>query len=144
LDIKAIKQKNLNSMKHLIFLFALALPWIGIAQHPQHKKELTQEERLTLHVKKMQLDLDLTEEQTKQLTKILRNNVPPQPPKKQEGISSKGHYKMQLNKLDHQIAIQNELKAILTESQFAAWKEMQRSRKRARGPHHRGRKGRPL
>jgi len=78
LDIKAIKQKNLNSMKHLIFLFALALPWIGIAQHPQHKKELTQEERLTLHVKKMQLDLDLTEEQTK----ILRNNVPPQPPKK--------------------------------------------------------------
>jgi len=77
-------------MKHLIFLFALALPWIGIAQHPQHKKELTQEERLTLHVKKMQLDLDLTEEQTKQLTKILRNNVPPQLQKNRKAFLPKG------------------------------------------------------
>jgi hypothetical protein len=49
-------------MRHLIFLFALALPLIGTAQRLHQNKELSQEERITLHVKKMQLALDLTEE----------------------------------------------------------------------------------
>lgn len=59
-------------MRHLIFLFALALPLIGTAQRLHQNKELSQEERITLHVKKMQLALDLTEEQSKLLTEIFK------------------------------------------------------------------------
>jgi hypothetical protein len=39
-------------MEHLIILFALALPIIGTAQPPNHNQELSQEERITFHVKK--------------------------------------------------------------------------------------------
>ncbi|MCH1433027.1 MAG: hypothetical protein L7U54_02110, partial [Flavobacteriaceae bacterium] len=64
-------------MRHLIFLFALALPLIGTAQRPHQNKELSQEERITLHVKKMQLALDLTEEQSRLLTEIFKKiNAP--------------------------------------------------------------------
>ena len=59
-------------MRHLIFFFALALPLIGTAQLLHQNKELSQEERITLHVKKMQLALDLTEEQSKLLTEIFK------------------------------------------------------------------------
>ena len=61
-------------MRHLIFFFALALPLIGTAQRLHQNKELSQEERITLHVKKMQLALDLTEEQSKLLTEIFKKN----------------------------------------------------------------------
>lgn len=117
-------------MRHLIFLFALALPLIGTAQHLHQKKELSQEERITLHVKKMQLALDLTEEQSKLLTEIFKKNQHPRPPKKKQDISSKERYQMRLKHLDHQIAIQNEVKTVLNEEQFAAWKKMQHSKKR--------------
>ena len=117
-------------MKHLIFLFALALPIIGTAQRPNHNQELSQEERITLHVKKMQLALDLTEEQSKQLTEIFEKNQRPQPPKKKQDISSDERYQMRLKHLDHQIAIQNEMKTVLNKEQFAAWKKIQHSKKR--------------
>jgi hypothetical protein len=117
-------------MRHLIVLFALALPLIGTAQRLHQNKELSQEERITLHVKKMQLALDLTEEQSKLLTKIFKKNQRPQPPKKKQDITSEEHYQMRLKHLDHQIAVQNEVKTVLNEEQFAAWKKMQHSKKR--------------
>lgn len=119
-------------MRHLIFLLSLALPLIGTAQRLHQNKELSQEERITLHVKKMQLALDLTEEQSKLLTEIFKKNQRPQPPKKKQGISSEVHYQMRLKHLDHQIAIQNEVKTVLNEEQFTAWKKMQHSKKRRR------------
>lgn len=64
-------------MRHLIFFFALALPLIGKAQRLHQNKELSQEERITLHLKKMQLALDLTEEQSKLLTKIFKKSTSP-------------------------------------------------------------------
>jgi hypothetical protein len=39
---------------------------------------------------------------------------------------------MRLKHLDHQIAIQNEVKTVLNEEQFTAWKKMQHSKKRRR------------
>ena len=117
-------------MRHLIFLFVLALPLIGTAQRLHQNKELSQEERITLHVKKMQLALDLTEEQSKLITEIFEKNQRPQPPKKKQDISSEENYQMRLKHLDHQIAIQNEVKTVLNEKQFTAWKKMQHSKKR--------------
>jgi hypothetical protein len=76
-------------MRHLIFLFALALPLIGTAQRLHQNKELSQEERITLHVKKMQLALDLTEEQSKLLTEIFKKINVPQPPKKKQEFLQK-------------------------------------------------------
>jgi len=116
-------------MRHLIFLFALARPLIGTAQRLHQNKELSQEERITLHVKKMQLALDLTEEQSRLLTEIFKKINAPNLQKKQD-ISSEEHYQMRLKHLDHQIAIQNEVKTVLNEEQFTAWKKMQHSKKR--------------
>jgi methionyl-tRNA formyltransferase len=116
-------------MRHLIFFFALALPLIGTAQRLHQNKELSQEERITLHVKKMQLALDLTEEQSRLLTEIFKKINAPNLQKKQD-ISSEEHYQMRLKHLDHQIAIQNEVKTVLNEEQFTAWKKMQHSKKR--------------
>lgn len=116
-------------MRHLIFFFALALPLIGTAQRFHQNKELSQEERITLHVKKMQLALDLTEEQSRLLTEIFKKINAPNLKKKQD-ISSEEHYQMRLKHLDHQIAVQNEVKTVLNEEQFAAWKKMQHSKKR--------------
>jgi len=116
-------------MRHLIFFFALALPLIGTAQRLHQNKELSQEERITLHVKKMQLALDLTEEQSRLLTEIFKKINAPNLKKKQD-ISSEEHYQMRLKHLDHQIAIQNEVKTVLNEEQFTAWKKMQHSKKR--------------
>jgi len=116
-------------MRHLIFFFALALPLIGTAQRLHQNKELSQEERITLHVKKMQLALDLTEEQSRLLTEIFKKINAPNLQKKQD-ISSEEHYQMRLKHLDHQIAIQNEVKTVLNEKQFTAWKKMQHSKKR--------------
>jgi methionyl-tRNA formyltransferase len=116
-------------MRHLIFFFALALPLIGTAQSLHQNKELSQEERITLHVKKMQLALDLTEEQSRLLTEIFKKINAPNLQKKQD-ISSEEHYQMRLKHLDHQIAIQNEVKTVLNEEQFTAWKKMHHSKKR--------------
>jgi methionyl-tRNA formyltransferase len=116
-------------MRHLIFFFALALPLIGTAQRLHQNKELSQEERITLHVKKMQLALDLTEEQSRLLTEIFKKINAPNLKKKQD-ISSEEHYQMRLKHLDHKIAIQNEVKTVLNEEQFTAWKKMQHSKKR--------------
>ena len=127
-------------MKHLIFLFALALPLMTIAQHREHREKLTVEQRATLHAKKMQLALELSEAQTDRLIEIYKKNQRPERPKKKENSSSEDRYEMHLKQIDHQIAIQNELKIVLDEAQFATWKKMQHSKKRYRTHGRRGKK----
>ena len=41
-------------MKTMYFLFALALPFLSLAQAPKHKQEFTSEQRIKLHAKKLQ------------------------------------------------------------------------------------------
>jgi protein CpxP len=135
-------------MKHFIFLFALvlSLPMTTMAQHRNHQnhekngEKLTTEQRINLHVKKMQLALELSENQKEQVAQILKKNPRPERLKKREGVSSDDRYKMDLKQLDHQIALQKEMKTVLSEKQFEEWKQMQQHRKaimahRGRRPH---------
>jgi len=124
-------------MKHFIFLFALvlSLPMTTMAQHRNHQnhekngEQLTTEQRINFHVKKMQLALELSENQKEQVAQILKKNPRPERLKRREGVSSDDRYKMDLKQLDHQIALQKEMKTVLSEKQFEEWKQMQQHRK---------------
>lgn len=119
-------------MKKFIFLFVLVLPLIASAQrmeHNQPREKLTAEQRATLHAKKMQLALALSESQTERLIEIFKKNQRPERPKKKEDITSEERYEMHLKQIDHQIAIQKEVKEVLNENQFATWKKMNHSKK---------------
>ena len=117
------------TMKNLIFLFALSLPLMVLAQHPIHGEQLSVEQRATLQAKKMQLALELSDNQTNQLIAIFKNNPRPEPPKKKENLSSEDRYEMHLKRLDHRIAVQKEVNAVLNEEQKSTWKKMQHSKK---------------
>ena len=117
-------------MKNLIFLFALSLPLMVLAQHPIHGEQLSVEQRATLQAKKMQLALELSDNQTNQLIAIFKNNPRPEPLKKKENLSSEDRYEMHLKRLDHRIAVQKEVNAVLNEEQKSTWKKMQHSKKR--------------
>ena len=122
---------TLNPMKNLIVLFVLTLPLMSSAQRPEHrehKEPLTAEQRATLHAKKMQLALALTELQTERLVEIFKKNQPPSRPNKKEERSSEDRYKMQLEQLKRQIVLQEEVKVVLNEEQFTAWKKIRQSR----------------
>ncbi|MDB3862782.1 hypothetical protein N9313_04340 [Flavobacteriaceae bacterium] len=119
-------------MKKFIFLFVLVLPLIASAQrmeHNQPREKLPAEQRATLHAKKMQLALALSESQTERLIEIFKKNQRPERPKKKEDITSEERYEMYLKQIDHQIAIQKEVKEVLNENQFATWEKMNHSKK---------------
>ena len=119
-------------MKKFIFLFVLVLPLIASAQrmeYNQPREKLPAEQRATLHAKKMQLALALSESQTERLIEIFKKNQRPERPKKKEDITSEERYEMHLKQIDHQIAIQKEVKKVLNENQFATWKKMNHSKK---------------
>jgi protein CpxP len=128
-------------MKQLIFLFALMIPLMGSAQKSNHKEKLTDEQRATLQAKKMQLALELSEKQTGELAAIFKKNLPQNHQKgNRDEMTSEDRYEMQLKKLDHQIALQNEIKKVLTEDQFLEWKKMKGMKKPRRNPKGNGKK----
>ena len=118
-------------MKKFIILFALTFPLLASAQRPdymENQERLSAEQRATLHAKKLQLALELSETQTQRLVEIFKKNQSQNHPRKKEERSSETRYKMQLDQLDRQIAIQKEVKTVLNEEQFIAWKKIRQSR----------------
>ena len=111
-------------MKKFIILFALTFPLLASAQRPdymENQERLSAEQRATLHAKKLQLALELSETQTQRLVEIFKKNQSQNHPRKKEERSSETRYKMQLDQLDRQIAIQKEVKTVLNEEQFIAF-----------------------
>ena len=131
-------------MKTIYFLFALALPLMVLAQAPQPKEVLTKKQRLELHVKEMQLALDLSENQTASVRTVLEK-YQAKGPKRGEKIaqlSSDERYEMRMQRMDTQLALQKEMKSILNDAQYAQWKERmprkrmaERSRHKPKGMH---------
>ena len=118
-------------MKKFIILFALTFPLLASSQRPdymENQKRLSAEQRATLYAKKLQLALELSETQTQRLVEIFKKNQSQNHPRKKEERSSETRYKMQLDQLDRQIAIQKEVKTVLNEEQFIAWKKIRQSR----------------
>jgi uncharacterized GH25 family protein len=102
-------------MKKIYFLFALVLSFIGTAQKHHNSSELTSEQHAALKTKKLQLVLDLNEEQAKKIEVEI---------KKQEALNSQDRYALRMEKMNRQIDMQNKMKSILSEEQYAEWRKM--------------------
>jgi hypothetical protein len=112
-------------MKTTYFLFALALPLLVLAQAPQPNEALTKKQRLELHTKKMQLALDLSDNQTASVRAVLEKYQAERPKRgeKANRLSSDERYEMRMQSMDTQLALQKEMKSILNDAQYAQWKE---------------------
>ena len=125
-------------MKTAYFLFALALPLMVLAQAPQPKEALTKKQRLELHVKKMQLALDLSENQMASVRTVLEKHQAERPKRgeKTTQLSTDERYEMTMQRMDTQLAIQKEMKSILNDTQYAQWKERMLRKRMAERSHH--------
>lgn len=134
-------------MKHFIFFIAIAFAGSTslMAQHQNHQEhrknqeKLSQEQRTELRTKQMQLALDLSENQAKQVAQILKKYPRPARSQKKDELSTDERYEMHLKNLDQQIALQKEMKNVLNEQQYESWKKMQHPKKgrmahQGRGP----------
>lgn len=122
-------------------VFVLALLTVGMTVFAQGKRmkhnDLSAEEQTELQVKKMTLDLDLTEKQQKEIKTILMENAKIRETKsaemkkrKESGekLSKEERLKMQNERLDNQIEMKKKFKSILSEEQMTKWEEKQEKR----------------
>lgn len=109
----------------------------GKEHKKEHKANFTAEQRTELKVKHLTLKLDLTDKQQKEMQKVVLNQ---EKEKEQAMVQHKANkevgkkptdderYAMMSKRLDNQIAMQKEIKKILTPEQYQKF-EMQREKK---------------
>lgn len=135
--------------KSILSGFFLFFTILAFAQSKGMEKgknaDLSMDQKAVLMTKKMQLGLDLNENQYEKLLKINKSYVAKReslaPYLKEKGkdgpkLSSTEKFEHYDQRLDAKIAYQNEVKEILTESQFEQFKQSQRKMKK----HHRKRR----
>lgn len=133
-------------MRNTLILIAFVISFGGFAQKTERKqkkqqmeryeiaKNLSAEEMAALRTKKLTLQLDLTDSQQQSIKALLVNQISDRKEKMQNrpknGIikdsanaSTQDYYKMKSQRLDQQIAFQNKMKTILTDTQFDTWKK---------------------
>ncbi|MBT3546925.1 MAG: hypothetical protein HN487_04455 [Flavobacterium sp.] len=101
------------------------------------KGNLTIEQQVTIKVKKMTLELELTEAQQNKLIPVLTKHITErkaQLDKRKKGkgeekkIEANDRFKIANKILDRKIIFQKEMKTILNEEQFNRFKELQKNR----------------
>ena len=129
----------------MYFLFALALPFFGLAQAPKHKQVFTPEQRINLHAKKLQLALDLEEHQIAPLKAVLRKYQTQKPERSENPRerNSEERYQAQMDRMEARLAFQKEMKTVLNEEQYAEWKRRMpiRHRSRTQMAYRKGKRG---
>lgn len=133
-------------MKKFITMIVLALGITLTTQAQQkgkdQKEQFTPEQKTTLKVKKMTLKLDLTDNQVKQVTPIVRKQVEAHNKmREQRKGAKKGDHKMTADerfakankKLDRQIAVKKEMKKILNEEQYKKFEKMAQRKQGKKG-----------
>lgn len=136
-------------MKHILTLIALCLTITVAAQRGPHRDRasLEPEQQATLLTKKMTLALALDAQQADkvyqvQLEQAKKRKAFIEKRKKEKGteLTKEQRFEMQNKKLDAMIAVQNEMKQILTEDQFKKWQRLAHKKKQSRKKkHHRRR-----
>lgn len=125
-------------MLMLVIVMALGLTANAQGRRGERMERLTPEQRVELHLKKMTLDLDLNEKQQAEVKKLLTEQSKKHEQVKaavkalkEEGIkpTADERYEMQSKRLDDEIAMQKEMKKILTAEQFEKFKKMREERK---------------
>jgi len=134
-----------NFKLYLFILFPMAL----LAQHngPKGMEKLTPQQKATLKAKEMRLHLDLNEKQEGQVASILQQAIENHPakPEQPNTLSQKERYDMRLAHLETQQQIQDKLRNVLNEEQYAQWKKTAFRPRGSKGKKGFGmhRKGRP-
>jgi hypothetical protein len=118
-------------MKKIYFLLTLAIPLIGQAQTDPRKPKLTGEQHATLQAKKLQLALDLSKEQAAQIKEEIKKQREQLSKTKQKRgeLNAEERYTLHLERIDRQIAMQSQMKTILNEEQYDAWRKIKSHQK---------------
>lgn len=143
-------------MKKIIIATILLIGCIAMAQTNTSKergarngmKDLTAEQMATLQTKKMTLALDLTQVQQDQIKAIQLENAKSRKSKMEEHKAQKEsgektkrtseeRYAMSNARLDAKIAQKEEMKSILSDTQYDKWEKMQNRK----GKHRKGKRG---
>ena len=129
-------------------LFVLALLIVGttiIAQERNRKhqgnkmEQFTPEQQNQLMLKKMTLELDLTEAQQKEMTAFISGKMAKKEAHKAEmkAMKEKGEkptadqkYEMKNKMLDEQIVMKSRVQKILTPAQYEKWEKMKQNKKK--------------
>lgn len=126
-------------MKKLLIIALMFTGTVTFAQGklPAQHEKLSTEQKTELHVKKMTLDLDLTEAQQKDIRALMaeENNKRDKErtamqAKIQKGdkLTANDRYERQSLRLDGQIALKEKFKKILSAEQFEKWESKQDKR----------------
>ncbi len=146
-------------MKKLVIAALLFSGMVAMAQKDEMNgrahgmTDLSPEQIATLQTKRMTLALDLNESQQTKMKSLLASNAVERRTKmeaykaqKESGkkLTSEEQYKIQNERLDHQIAQKNEMKKLLNEEQYAKWEKMQHRRGKHRKGKGMGKEGRRI
>ncbi len=148
-------------MKKVLIAMALLIGLTSFAQrgghHEQRKGEMhdmTPEQMATLKTKRMALALDLNENQLDQVMQInlkdiafRKSKLEERKAKKESGeltkLSGDERFALENERLDRKLALQQQLKEILTEEQYVQWKKINHRKHMGikRKMQHKSRKG---
>lgn len=131
--------KKLAGITVIVMLMTISIN--AQQKNKQHRKgsDFTIEQKATLKVKQMTLDLDLNASQQKEIYAIVKTNAEDREKamtKRKENkenkvqLTSDQKFEMQNNRLDKMIAHKTAMKTILTKDQYAKWEENKDSKKR--------------
>jgi protein CpxP len=127
-------------MKTLFTLSFMALVSGIFAQEklPQRRQNLTPEQRTELQIKKMTLDLELTEKQQKEMTAMLLEQHKKMDARREELRLKKQaadkekeeeRFNKQIDALDEEIALREKVKKVLSAEQYSKWQAQRDQRK---------------
>ena len=120
-------------MKHILTMVILCMTITVSAQRGRDggRMQLSAEQQATLQTKKMTLALDLNDQQankiyTIQLEQAKKRKAFIAERKKQDRpeLTKEQRFELEEKKLDNMIAVQKEMKAILTADQFEKWRKI--------------------
>ena len=137
-------------MKNLIIICIALLGFTGIAQEKragrmearkemrQQMKSMSPQQKAELSAKKMTLKLDLSEKQEKEVTKLMKKRAEKRTAvmasmkdgKSRKDLTETERFELKKKMLDERITYKKEMKAILTDSQYATWEQSFNKHKR--------------
>lgn len=133
-------------MKHIVTTMLLCLTMTVVAQRGndhQRRESLSPEQQATLTTKKMTLALDLNTQQVDKVYKIQleqaqkrKDFMAEHKKEDRQELTKDQRFEIETKKLDHRIAVQREMKSILTAEQFELWRKMSHKNKQSRKDKH--------
>lgn len=131
--------KKLASVLILVFAFTLTTQAQKKRKKRMHKDKLTVEQQATLAVKKMALELDLTDAQQRKLKPLVSKQITERRAQfakmkklreEKKKLEANERYKKADEMLDKRLAFQKEMKSILNAEQYEKFKETSKKRKK--------------